>query len=297
MINSRAESFRTRLQRPDAEHRRFSALRFILRDRTALVGTVLVSLTVMMGIFGPTLAPFDPYAFVGERLQPPGPVHLLGTDELGRDLLSRVLYGARISMVVSVSAVGIASLIGTGLGVAAGYHRGLLDSALMRFMDILFGFPAILLALTITAVLGTTLQNLILAITIVYVPTFARVARGSTMVVAAEPYVDAAKSVGAGHARIMVRHVLPNIASPLIVLFSIYMAYGILIEAALSFLGLGAPPPTPSWGSMLSTGKAYLEISAWVALAPGFAMMFAVLGFNLLGDGIQDALDPKLRIQ
>jgi peptide/nickel transport system permease protein len=220
---------------------------------------------------------------------------LLGTDELGRDLFTRVLHAARISMTVAVTSVALAGVAGFSLGIVAAFYGGVLDSILMRLMDMIFGFPPILLALALMAVLGTELHNLILAITIVYVPTLARVSRASTLTVLTEPYVEAARSVGATNGRIMLRHVLPNIAGPLIVLLSIYMSYGILIESSLSFLGLGVQPPTPSWGSMLYIGKTYLEISPWAALAPGLSIMIAVLGFNLLGDGLQDVLDPKLR--
>jgi peptide/nickel transport system permease protein len=266
------------------------------RDRAGLVGVILVALTLLVAVFGPALAPYDPtLIFPGERLAAPGARFLLGADELGRDMLSRTLYGARISIQVGVIVVTLASLVGVPLGLIAGYFKGRLDLILMRLVDIMFAFPTILLALALIAVLGTDLRNLILAITIVYIPSFARVTRGSTLSVSEEPYVEAARAVGVSHARIIFQHILPNVSAPIIVQFTISLAYAILVEASLSFLGLGVQPPAASWGSMLATGKPYIDLSPWVSVVPGVAIMLTVLGFNLLGDGMRDALDPRLR--
>lgn len=276
--------------------RRFAALHAIARDRVGLAGSVLVALALGAALLGPVLAPQDPTQInPAERLAPPGGQFLLGADELGRDLFSRALYGARISVQVGLVVVVLAGLIGVTIGLLAGYFRGLLDGILMRIMDTLFAFPTLLLALAVVAVLGTDLINLIMALTIVYVPAFARIARGSTLSVSEEPYVEAARSVGASNARIIVRHILPNITAPITVQFTVSLAYAILVEASLSYLGLGVQPPDASWGSMLATGKPYLEISPWVSIVPGVSIMLTVLGFNLLGDALRDAMDPRLR--
>lgn len=276
--------------------RRFAALRMLRRDRIGRVGGVLVGLAVFAAVFGPLLAPFDPtQIFPGERLSAPGGKFLLGADELGRDLLSRTLYGARISLQVAFVVVALAGTLGVTIGIVAGYFKGTADTILMRLMDTIFAFPTLLLALAVVAVLGTALPNVILALTIVYVPSFARITRGSTLTVAKELYVEAAKSIGVDHRGIMLRHILPNVSAPIIVQFTVSLAYAILVEASLSFLGLGVQPPAASWGSMLATGKPYIEISPWVSVVPGISIMLTVLGFNLLGDGMRDALDPRLR--
>jgi peptide/nickel transport system permease protein len=276
--------------------RRFAALHAISRDRVGLAGCVLVALALGAALLGPLLAPQDPTVIhPGARLAPPGGEFLLGADELGRDLFSRALYGARISVQVGLVVVVLAGLIGVTIGLMAGYFRGLLDGILMRIMDTLFAFPTLLLALAVVAVLGTDLINLIMALTIVYVPAFARIARGSTLSVSEEPYVEAARSAGASNVRIIVRHILPNITAPITVQFTVSLAYAILVEASLSYLGLGVQPPDASWGSMLATGKPYLEISPWVSIVPGVSIMLTVLGFNLLGDALRDAMDPRLR--
>ena len=281
-----------------AKRRRRSSrlLGLLVRDRVGLVGGILVVAAIGAAVFGPVLAPYDPTLIhPGANLAPPGPMFPLGADELGRDILSRALYGARISMEVSLIVVTLAGTIGVTLGLLSGYFKGLLDVVLMRLMDTIFAFPTLLLALTVVAVLGTDLRNLILAITIVYIPAFARIARGSTLTVSQQPYVEAARSVGVPHARILLRYVLPNILAPVTVQFTISLAYAILVEASLSYLGLGVQPPAASWGSMLATGKPFMELSPWVAIVPGVAIMLTVLGFNLLGDALRDSLDPRLR--
>jgi peptide/nickel transport system permease protein len=283
-----------------AQHRRHAlewatALRRLTHDRVGMIGVALVTVVIAIAIAGPWLAPFDPTTMdVSMALAPPGPRYLLGTDDLGRDLLSRVLHGARVSVPVALACVSLASLLGSTLGLLCGYFRGKLDAVVMRVMDIIFAFPSLVLGLAFVAVLGPDLRNLLIALAIVFTPSFARIARGATMKVSAEQYVEAARVTGAGEARILVGHVLPNAVAPLIVQFSTSLAGAILIEASLSFLGLGVQPPAPSWGSMLSTGKTYLDISAWFSLWPGLAIFITVLGFNLLGDGIRDASDPFL---
>lgn len=271
-------------------------LRGLVHDKAGLVGAVLVGGALLAAVFGPLLAPYDPNLIhPGDRLAAPGSTFWLGADELGRDVLSRALYGARISIVVGLLVVLIAGLIGVTIGLISGYAKGLVDGVAMRVMDVLFAFPTLLLAMAVVAVLGTDFRNLIIALAVVYVPAFARVTRASTLTVMEEPYIEAARAVGLTHRRIMLRYVLPNITAPVLVQATISLAYAILVEASLSYLGLGVQPPDASWGSMLATGKPYIELSAWVCVVPGVAIMLTVLGFNLLGDALRDALDPRLR--
>jgi peptide/nickel transport system permease protein len=273
-----------------------SILRVILRDRIAMAGATLVGVMLIAAILAPLLAPHVPTDINGRaRLQGPSLTFPLGTDELGRDLLSRALYGARVSLTVSISVVTLAALIGVSIGLVSGYFRGVLDSVSMRLMDVIFAFPTILLALAVVSVLGTETRNLVLALTVVYIPAFARISRGAALAVAREPYVEAARSVGVGHFRILTRYVLPNITAPIAVQVTISLAYAILVESALSYLGLGVQPPAASWGSMLATGKVHIERSIWPSVVPGLFIVFTVLGFNLLGDALRDSLDPRLR--
>lgn len=226
---------------------------------------------------------------------PPSGTHLFGTDSYGRDILSRVLYGARVSLLVSFSSVTFSLLLGTMFGVLAGYYAGWVDEIIMRTMDILLAFPAVLLAISIIAILGRGTQNAIIAIGIVYTPIFARVARSSVLQVRQLDYVQAAIAVGASQIRVMTRHLIPNSLAPIIVETSVSLGFAILSEAALSFLGLGTQPPNPSLGIMLSDGRAFISSAPWLAVFPGMMIMLAVLGFNLLGDGLRDILDPRLR--
>ena len=281
---------------PRRSVRRFAVIQTLLRDPVGRFGVLMVSVAVLAAIFGPVFAPFDPTAISpDERLASPGTRFPLGSDELGRDIFSRALHGARISMQVGLIVVTIAGLVGVTIGVISGYFKGLLDLVLMRLMDTVFAFPTLLLVLVIVAALGTDLQDLIVALTIVYIPAFARIARGSTLALGEELYVEAARSVGVSHRRIMFRHVLPNITGPIMVQFTVSLAYAILVEASLSYLGLGVQPPAASWGSMLASGKPFMESSPWLSVVPGVAIMVTVLGFNLLGDAMRDALDPRLR--
>jgi peptide/nickel transport system permease protein len=219
----------------------------------------------------------------------------MGTDELGRDTFSRVVFGARVSLQVGLLAVAIALTLGTTLGLLAGFYSGRLDDVLMRLVDIMFAFPGLVLAIDIAGLLGPSRTNAMIAIGIVYAPAFARVVRGSVLAVKQEVYMDAARVLGASDWRLVRRHVLPNVLAPLIVMVSVYLSQAILSEAALSFLGLGTQPPEPSWGGMLSASRTYMEISPAMAIFPGAAIMLVVLGFNFLGDGLRDVLDPRLR--
>jgi peptide/nickel transport system permease protein len=253
---------------------------------------------VLIAIFDDTLAPEGPNDIdVAERLQSPSWEHPFGTDDLGRDILSRIILGASVSLRVGFLAVGFALVVGTLIGLLAGYYGRWVDDVLMRFMDMLFAFPAVLLAIAVLAVRGPGSGNTALAIGIVYTPIFARVTRASVLGVREEVYVRASRSVGASDWRILTRHILPNAAPPIIVQTSISLAFAVLAEAALSFLGLGTQPPNPSWGLMLAEGRSYIELAWWIAFFPGMAIFLTVLCFNLLGDGLRDVLDPRQRTQ
>src|SRR6266542_3242331 len=259
-------------------------VRGLFRQRLALTGLALVVLFAVIAIVGSRVAPYGfSEQHVRDRLQPPGGAYVLGTDEFGRDILSRLLFGAAISFQVGVISVGISGVAGVLLGLVAGYRGGWLDAVLSLVMDVVFAFPAILL------------PNVMLAIGIVNTPTFMRVVRGSTLSLRRSTYVEAAISLGAPTLRVLARHVFPNLAAPLIVLASLNFAFAVLAEASLAYLGLGNKPPSPSWGSMVSSSYGFLEIAPWAALFPGAAIALTVLGFNLLGDGVRDALDPRLR--
>ena len=271
-------------------------LRRRLRGRLARAGAVVIGLYCLVALVAPFIAPYDPYSMqVDHVLSPPGIHHWFGTDSLGRDVLSRVLYGARISLQVSVLSVAIALLLGTAIGLSAGYFGRWVDGVLSRFVDLMFSFPDVLLALVVIAILGAGLGNLSLAIGIVYTPIFARISRGAVLTVKRADYVEAARATGAGDVRIMLRHILPNTLAPIMVQTSLSLAFAVLAEAALTYLGLGTEPDTPSWGMMLNQGTAWMQQAWWVAVFPGLAITVTVLGFNLLGDGLRDALDPSLR--
>jgi peptide/nickel transport system permease protein len=271
-------------------------LRVLLRTRLAPFGLLILFGIVMLAATADFLTPYDPneqhYSYV---LKPPGADFPLGTDDLGRDVYSRIAYGSRISLEVGVIAVSIGMVLGTLIGLSAGYYGGWVDDVLMRTMDALRAFPALVLALSINAVLGPGIGNVMIAVGVVSVPTFARLAHGQVLSVREREYVLAARVTGVGAWRMMVVHILPNIASPIIVQASLGAAFAILAEAGLSFLGLGVRPPTPSWGSLLRTGYQYLSVAPWLSLAPGAAIFLAVLAFNLLGDGLRQALDPRLK--
>jgi peptide/nickel transport system permease protein len=249
----------------------------------------------VVAVFAEWLSPFDPNTQIGARLTPPNDVYVLGLDQLGRDVLSRIIHGARVALQVSVASVGAALLVGGGLGILSGYYGGVLDNALMRVMDVLFTLPSFVLALALTGILGPTLPNVVLAVALVTIPTLARVTRAPVLVVRETEFVTSARAIGAGDRRIMLLHVLPNVLAPVIVQTTVSIADAILIEAGLSFLGLGVQPPDASWGNMLGTGRTFMELANGLSVFPGAAIMLAVLGFNFAGDGLRDVLDPRLR--
>lgn len=268
--------------------------RRLKQHRVGMIGLALVALLLFVAVFGRYLAPYDPNEIdMDNRFSPPTLEHPMGTDDFGRDTLSRIMYGARVSLQVGIIAVGIAASVGTFLGLIAGYGGRLPDEFIMRGMDILFAFPAILLAIAILAALGKGVTNAMIAIGVVYIPIFARIARGEVLSIRGKEFIDAARASGASSRRIMSRHILPNASGPLIVEISLSLAFAILAEAALSFFGLGTQPPDPSWGRMLSEGRAYFRQSPWMAIFPGLAIMLTVMGFNFLGDGLRDAMDPR----
>ncbi len=281
---------------PASRRRWTETVTLLARNPMAVMSSVVLAALVAVALLGDRITPYPPLAqSIPDRLQAPSAQHWFGTDELGRDIFSRVLDGASVSLQVGFVAVGISLVAGTVIGLVAGYYGRWLDDGLMRFMDVLFAFPAILLAIVVVAVLGPGITNAMIAIGIVYTPIFARIARASVLSVREEVYVRAAHSSGAGDLRIMARHVVPNIAAPLIVQTSLSLAFAILSEAALSFLGLGVQPPDPSWGRMLSEGRSFLEQAWWMAVFPGLAIFVTVLAFNVLGDALRDVLDPKQR--
>lgn len=262
----------------------------------ALIGLSLVAVFALAAIGAPFLVPEELTTKINvlARLKPPSLAHPLGTDQLGRELLWRVLLGAHTSLVIAVLAVALSLVVGLPLGVVSGYFGGWTDHSLMRLVDTLLSFPVLLLALAISAVLGPNVPNTILAIGIAFSPYLSRIVRGETLRVAALPYVEAARSQGASSWRIIRLHILPNITAPVIVQATISVAFAILAEAALSFLGLGTQPPTPSWGLMIQASRDYLDVAAWTALVPGVAIAATVLGLNMLGDVLRDVLDPTL---
>ncbi len=272
-----------------------SVLRNIRRHPIGALGAAIVVFVILMAILAPQVATHDPAAQEAKRLLPPSADHLMGTDELGRDVFSRVVFASRTSLYVGLLSVSLAIVLGVTAGVLAGYIGGRFDSVMVGFMDILFAFPTLVLAIVITGLLGPSLTNAMLAIGVVYSPTFARVARGAVLTVKNEAYIEAAHVVGGKQRHIILRHVLPNILAPLIVLATLSLSLAILAEAGLSFLGLGTQPPDAAWGLMLSQGRKFMELSPGLAIFPGLAIMVTVLAFNFLGDGLRDALDPRLR--
>ena len=272
------------------------ALRPLLRNRLVLFGTGLILLVVLLAIFADVVAPYDPTEMkMVDALRRPSAPHPFGTDRFGRDVLSRTIYGSRIALGVALSSIALAFLVGAALGLVGGYAGGWPDLVIGRVMDVLFSFPTLILAIGIAAMLGPGLNNAALAIAVVYVPLFSRVARGPVIAEREKDHVVAAQGLGAGWPRVVFRHILPNVLAPLIVQASVSLAFAILIEASLSYLGLGTQPPDPSWGTMLNEGRTYLETAPWMSIFPGLAIMVTVFGFNLLGDGLRDTLDPQLR--
>jgi peptide/nickel transport system permease protein len=276
---------------------RWAVVRRLLKNPSGGVGAALIVAFLVIAVCGAlALTPYPPdKPAPRERLQAPTPAHLLGTDLFGRDVASRLMQGAANSLYVAASAVTVASLLGTLIGVVAGFVGGLTDIVTMRVMDVFFAFPALLLALVIVSILGTGINNAIIAIAIVYTPIFARVARGPVLSLKEMEFVLAARCVGMADHRVLLRHILPNMIAPLIVQISLALSWALLTEASLSFLGLGTQPPQASWGVMLSEGRTIAERAPWLIFFPGVAIVLSVLGFNLLGDGLRDTLDPRLR--
>lgn len=273
-----------------------AAWRRLKKNKIAIAGLFIVILYVACAIFAPYISPRDPTKqSLADSFLMPNAEHLLGCDEFGRDILSRIIWGARISLLIQVSSVIVALLVGISLGALGGYYGGKLDELIMRFMDILLAFPGMLLALAIVAMLGPSVRNLIVAIGIYSVPQFARITRGAVLAISANEYVLGAKAIGESDLSVIVRYVLPNALSPIIVQTTLRMATVLLTASGLGFLGLGVQPPNPEWGTMLSSARMYLRSAPHVAIFPGLAIMITVLGFNFLGDGLQDALNPRLK--
>jgi peptide/nickel transport system permease protein len=274
--------------------------RRLKRNKLAIAGSIVIGIVILAAIFAPLIAPQDPNengifkVYPRENKQAPSREHLMGTDDLGRDLFSLIIYGSRISIRIGVFAVGFAIILGATIGAISGFLGGFFDSLIMRLMDIMLAFPTILLALVIVAVIGPGLFNAMIAVGIVSIPTYARIARSTVIAEVNRDYVLAARALGVKSNRILWKHVFPNTLSPIIIAASLGIATAILDAAGLGFLGLGAQPPTPEWGLLLSRNKSHIFTSPWMVIFPGVSIMFLVLGFNLLGDGLRDALDPRL---
>ena len=265
------------------------------RDKAAIVGSLMVILLLTVAFFCPFLVPHDPLKTTPkDQLRSPSAEYRLGTDRFGRDQLSRLMYGTRTSMLISFGSVGIALIVGVCIGLVSGYYGKLLDSIIMRLLDVVFAFPAILLALVVVAIAGPSITNLLLTIGFIFSAQVARVTRGTVLSVKEKDFVEGVRSVGARDASIMFYFILPNVIAPVIVQATFFLSLAIQIEAALSFLGLGTQPPTPSWGLMLNESRRFMELAPWLAIFPGLAIIFGVLAFNLVGDGLRNALDPRM---
>jgi peptide/nickel transport system permease protein len=272
---------------------RASAVRMVLRDRRACAGVVFLSVLAVAAVLAPWIAPYDPNAMAFMMMEAPSFAHPLGVDDLGRDLLSRILWGARVSLFVGLLTVSIALFLGVAGGILAGYYRGWADTIIMRYIDLQWAFPNILIAVYLVAVFGTGLSNVIVAISLAYLDDFARVARGMTLSVKEEQYVAAAQAAGCSELRIMARHILPNITAPIIVLATVSVSNAILAEAVLSFLGLGVSADTPTWGLILADARSFISRAWWLGVFPGLAIMLTVLSINFLGDALRDVLDVR----
>jgi peptide/nickel transport system permease protein len=280
----------------DRRDRRFALLRRLRKSKLATLGLSIMLALVVMALIAPALAPYDP-VLIDPRsaLQSPNRQHLFGTDQLGRDIFSRVLSGTYISLTIGLISVSIASLLGVTIGLISGYYGGWIDSLLMRIIDVMLAFPGILLALAVISMLGPSLTNLMIAVGVSSVPTYARLTRGSVLSAREEVYVEAARATGTPNSRILVQHILPNVVAPIIVTATLGVGAAILWAAALSFIGLGSQPPTPEWGRMISEGRQYMRTQWWISTFPGLAIMITVLAMNILGDGLRDILDPRLK--
>ena len=275
---------------------RFDFLRRLRRHPSAIAGGSVLLVILLLTLLAPLIAPYDPIeTFPRESRASPSLDHWLGTDQLGRDVWSRILWGGRISLMLGLIAVAIGGIIGTTLGLLAGYFRGFVEIVIMQFIDILLAFPGFLLALAAVAVLGTGINNVMIAVGIALVPGFARVVRGSTLTIREMTYVESARVIGVGHTRTMARYILPNVLAPVMVLATVDIAGAILTGAALSFLGMGAQPPTAEWGLMVNEGRRFLRDAWWITTFPGIAIMISVIAINLVGDALRDVLDPRMR--
>jgi peptide/nickel transport system permease protein len=273
-----------------------SAWKTLSRHRTGLGGAVLIVIFLLTALFAPWLSPFDPIKMdLSQARIPPNKVHWLGTDELGRDILSRIIVGSRLSLIIGLGGVGLALLLGCNWGAIAAYYGGWADQVLMRLIDIMMAFPGILLAIVIIAITGPGIISVIVAIGVSSIPIFARLIRGSVMAVKNEDFIRASEALGSSHLRILFVHILPNVFAPVLVQFTLRLATAIITASALSFLGLGAQPPTPEWGAMLSTGRSFLRSAPHICVFPGLAIMLVVIGFNVFGDSLRDMMDPRLR--
>lgn len=273
-------------------------LRRFFKHKTGVIGLCIFLIIVLAAIFAPLIADYDEVAIkvnVPDRLQAPSAEHIMGTDEMGRDLFARIVHGARISLFVGIASIGISLLIGGFLGAISGFFGGIIDNIIMRFMDIFLCLPDVLLALAIIATFGTSQLNMMISIGLAFTPKLARVVRAAVMGVRSNEYVEAARSIGARNSQVITRHVLINCIGPIIVQVTLYVANAILTISALSFIGLGIQVPTPEWGNMLSTGRAFMRDNAYLVMAPGLAIFFTILSLNLLGDGLRDTLDPRLK--
>ncbi len=266
------------------------------RNPGAVFGLVVFLALIVMAVFAPLISPFDPLAQgVGKPLQGPTTSHWAGTDSFGRDILSRIIYGARVALIVGIVSVFLAMVIGVTLGLISGYYGGLVDVVIMRVMDGLFAFPIIILAIAMMAVMGFGVRNVIIAVAVGFIAPFARVTRGDVLAVKEEPYIEAARLGGVRSLTIIFRHVLPNVLAPIIVQGALRVSGAIITESGLSFLGLGPPPPTPAWGRMIAEGQTFIVMAPHIATIPGIALMVAIVALNLLGDGLRDTLDPRMR--
>lgn len=291
---SAAGDLSTGMPRPDRPWR--SAGRRFMGHPGAVIGLCVLLGWIIVAILAPLVAPYDPSALVSRARQSPSAAHWLGTDMLGRDVLSRVIFGARISISLGLIAVALGGIPGVFLGLLAGYFGGWVDTVISRFVDALLAFPSILLALVVIAALGPSIQNMMIAVGIATLPDYARLVRGSVLSIRSQPYVEAARLVGNSHLRTMLRHILVNANAPIVVLATLQVGSAILIGAGLSFLGLGAQPPTPEWGLMSAEGRQMLQRAWWISTFPGLAILSVVIACNLVGDGLRGALDPKMRM-
>ena len=283
-----------RLPATGVHERRWRRMQAFARNRTALAGLVMVALLVAVAVAAPVIAPHSPIEqSTIHRLEPPSKEYPFGRDDFGRDVLSRVLYGTRIALLVGILSVALGGVIGTVIGVVAAFRGGRVESWLMRLTDVLLAFPDLITGLLILAVMGPGLWKMIIAIALTITPRFSRIAHGPALSVKERDFIAAARAIGVGEARILFRHILPNIIGELLVLASLWTASAIRLEASLSFIGLGVRPPTPTWGQMIRDGTVHLTNAPWLSLFPGLALLLTILAFNLVGDGLRDALDPK----